>query len=225
MCFTDLPSVQELVQKDPLTPRYAYTIRDVHSGAVFMGYAQELSEKHAQVFIDLSLTRFRQFGLVPENLIIQTDNGSEFSGARYTLWEREGYSHTVHVVHGAEHRFIPPGCSNANGDVESFHNLIQREFFELSRFEDREDLIDALTAYLFYFNTTRYSLSKGTRTPLEILQPVLDNRALQLLAMPPVDLDTLVYRNEGATHLTSLAVTASFLWPAVSVHRLQSSQC
>ncbi len=108
-------------------------------------------------------------------------------------------------MHGAEHRFIPPGCSNANGDVESFHNLIQREFFELSRFEDREDLIEALTAYLFTFNTTRYSLSKGTRTPIEILQPVLDNRALQFLAMPPVDLDTLVYRNEGATYLTSLA--------------------
>jgi transposase InsO family protein len=205
MYFTDLPSVQELMQKDPLTPRYAYTIRDVHSGAVFMGYAQELSEKHAQVFIDLCLTHFRRFGLVPENLIIQTDNGSEFSGARYTLWEREGYSHTVHVVHGAEHRFIPPGCSNANGDIESFHNLIQREFFELSRFEDREDLVDALTAYLFYFNTTRYSLSKGARTPLEILQPFLGNRALQFLALPPVNLDTLVYRNKGATYLTSLA--------------------
>jgi hypothetical protein len=49
------------------------------------------------------------------------------------------------------------------------------------------------------------SLSKGTRTPLEILQPLLGLRALQFLAMPPVDLETLVYRNEGATYLTSLA--------------------
>ncbi len=122
--------------------------------------------------------------------------------------EREGYSYTVHVVHGTEHRFIPPGCSNANGDIESFHNLIQREFFELSRFEDRTDLINALTAYLFYFNTTRYSLSKGTRTPLQILEPVLGHKALHFLALPPVDLDALIYRNQGDTYLTSLAATA-----------------
>jgi len=154
--FADLPSVRELIQKDELTPKYAYTIRDVHSGAVFIGYAREISEMHAEAVIDLCLTRFRQLGLTAENLIIQTDNGSEFSGARYTLREREGCSYTVHVVHGAEHRFIPPGYSNAHGDIESFHNLIQREFFELSRFEDRTDLINTLTAYLFYFNTTRY---------------------------------------------------------------------
>jgi transposase InsO family protein len=206
MYLTDVPSAVEILKRHPDAPSYLYTIRDVHSGAVFVGYAKERSEKHAECFINHMLKHCRRFGLSPENLIIQTDNGSEFSGARYVLWNREGYSHTVHVLHGAEHRFIPPGCSNANADIEAFHSLIQREFFDLSRFTSRDDLLYALAAYLLYFNTTRYCLSKDGRTPMQILEPRLGTTALQFLSLPPIDLDELVYRSQPGNHLTSLAI-------------------
>lgn len=206
--LTDLPSMQVLMQNESHTPRFQYTMRDVHSGATFVGYAKELSEKHAQTFVDLHLRRCRSYGLSPENMIIQTDNGSEFSGARYVLWQREGYSHTVHKIHGAEHRFIPPGCSNANADVESFHRIIEREFFDLVQFQDVPSMLDAYATYILYFNTTRYSLSKTGRTPYQILEPILGDKTLNFLAWQPVDLDAIIYpknTTQSGNHLTPLA--------------------
>ena len=205
MYLTDIPSAVEIIEKYEDAPKYTYNMRDVHSGAVFTGYARELSEKHAERFMDYMLRHFRAYGLTPENMIIQTDNGSEFSGARYKLWDRCGYSHTIHIVHGAEHRFIPPGCSNANGDIESYHSLIQREFFNLSRFGSLVDMLEAMAAYQLYFNTTRYCLSKGGRTPMQILEPVMGPAALQFLSLPPLNLDDLVYRPLADDELPTMA--------------------
>lgn len=223
--LTDIPSAVEIQVEDSAAPRFMYSMKDVHSGAVFLGYAKELSESHAQHFVHHILSALRSHGLSPENTIIQTDNGSEFSGARYVLWDREGFSHTVHVLHGAEHRFIPPGCSNANADVESFHNTIEREFFNIMRFESAAHMIASMTAFQSHFNNARYCLSKGGKTPLQFMEKTLGQAAIHLLSLPPVDLDALVYANQRAAtkdsnyasqtgkDLTPLTGPAGFLQP------------
>ena len=49
-----------------------------------------------------------------------------------------GFVNTIIIKYGAEHRYIPPGCCNANADVESFYSNIEKEFFDLESFGSRE---------------------------------------------------------------------------------------
>ena len=42
----------------------------------------------------------------------------------------------------AKHTFIPPGCKNANADVETSHALIKREFYDLEEFRSEEEFLE-----------------------------------------------------------------------------------
>ena len=62
------------------------------------------------------------------NITIQTDNGAEFSGNRFK--HNKGFRHFLQQLK-VKHRFIPPKYPNANAEVESSHNLIENEFYDI----------------------------------------------------------------------------------------------
>lgn len=150
-------------------PKYQYTMRDVKSGMVFLGYSDELSELNARTMVQAFLTHLSEKAPFSMNeVIIQTDNGSEFSGsARH--FERAPFTQLIDSF-GCKHKFIPPGCSNANADVESFHDTVEREFFDLTRFSSREDFMLKVESYRHFYNIKRPNYSKKVRTPLQIAQ-------------------------------------------------------
>jgi hypothetical protein len=53
---------------------------------------------------------------------------------------------------GAGHCYIPPGCSNANTDVERFHATVEREFFDLENFSCREGFFHKAQVYQSFYN-------------------------------------------------------------------------
>lgn len=72
-----------------------------------------------------------------------------------------GFVHTIQTLFGAAHCAIPPGCKNADADLQSIHNTIKTEFYELERFAGAaESLAKAATCPLWY-NVARKNRSGG----------------------------------------------------------------
>lgn len=148
-------------------PHFQYTVRDTKSGMLFLGFSDELSELTARTMIDYVLARTRA-QMPDKEIIIQTDNGVEFSGtARH--YETAHFSHQL-GLYGAKHVFIPPKMCNANGDVESLHYSIEREFFDLTTFSSRSDFMQKIESYRLFYNLERPNTYKGMKTPWLIAQ-------------------------------------------------------
>jgi len=70
--------------------------------------------------------------LIYHRLLFKLINGSEFSDAdKYE--KNKGFVHSIKNM-GVQHNFIPPCMSNFNSDVESVHNTIENEFYDLEYF-------------------------------------------------------------------------------------------
>lgn len=187
--LTDIPPYWEAMQRLKL-PRFQYTVRDVKSGMLFLGFADEISELHAETMIGYVLkTLVPQF---PGKITVQTDNGVEFSGTTRSL-EGNHFRNTVKGL-GADHRYIPPGHCNANADVESIHATIEEEFYNLTSFSSRKDFLNKAESYRLFYNLERPNFSKGAKTPWLIAQedhPGTD-RATVFQSVCVVDLDHLL---------------------------------
>jgi len=188
-------------------PKYQYTMRDVKSGMVFLGFSDELSELNARTMVSHFLQHLAKHLPFPiEELVFQTDNGVEFGGTT-RHFDRSPFSQLI-TAHGANHVYIPPGMSNANGDIESFHDTIEREFFDLTEFSSREDFIQKMESYRLFYNLQRPNYSKGAKTPALISQEDWPdcNFSSYAVAFPTLNLDNLNipinlsgYNNRGQT--------------------------
>ncbi len=76
----DIPNHYHFMIKYKL-PKYQYTIREIRSGAMFLGLASECNLINSINFVNIFLNHLKNSGIDLSQVIIQTDNGSEFSGA------------------------------------------------------------------------------------------------------------------------------------------------
>jgi transposase InsO family protein len=173
-------------------PKYQYTMRDVKSGMAFLGFSDEISELNARTMVDHFLQHLaKHLPFSIEELVFQTDNGVEFGGTT-RHFERSPFTQFI-LSQGAQHVYIPPGMSNANGDIESFHDTIEEEFFDLTGFNSREDFMQKAESYRLFYNLRRPNYSKGAKTPAHIAQedwPDCDFSSFAA-AFPTLDLDKL----------------------------------
>ena len=193
--LSDIPYyVEQLWRHGGDWPRYQYTCRDVKTGGVFLGFAHELSESHACCFVAAVGAHLRRCGVALRHTTFQTDNGSEFSGAERKSRADRGFQHVVEGVLGAHHRFIPVGRKNHQADVESLHERVEAEFFDLERFAHRRQFFDKASAWQLWFNTVRTNAYKGRRAPDQILLEEDPTRNPHLWLLPALDLDQLLAR-------------------------------
>ncbi len=165
--LTDIPNYWEQIKPMGL-PRFQYTVRDSKSGMLFLGYSDELSELNARTMIDHIISEMKlDLPFDIEKLNVQTDNGSEFSGQARRV-ETAPFVQMIEKTHGANHNYIRPGHCNANADVESSHQTIEVEFFDLIKVKNRDDFFKKIESYRLYFNFTRVNFSKGKKTPQQI---------------------------------------------------------
>jgi hypothetical protein len=167
-------------------------MRDTKSGMLFLGYSDEVSELNARTMVNYVLAEMKldlPFNI--KELIIQTDNGSEFSGQARRV-ETAPFVYNIEKGHGAKHVYIRPGHCNANADVESSHELIEKEFYDLVRFKDRADFFRKIESYRLYFNFARPNFSKGAKTPQQIcLSDWNTSISYNYSLIKTVDLDTI----------------------------------
>ncbi|MBP9840836.1 MAG: helix-turn-helix domain containing protein [Simkaniaceae bacterium] len=75
-------------------PKYEYTIRDVKSGFTIVAFSNEYSEQYSEMLTEVYLGHLKAFGMNLQEVVIQTDNGSEF-GARKRNLTVPGFVNTI----------------------------------------------------------------------------------------------------------------------------------
>ena len=91
---------------DKRLPKVQYTFREVSCGVQFLGFADERSLINATLFAEYINEHLKRYGLIIENGIRQSDNGSEYVGA-WNAKEPSAYTLTIEsekLIHGT----IPP---------------------------------------------------------------------------------------------------------------------
>lgn len=188
--LNDIPHYWTQIKRRGL-PGYEYTLRCPKTGALFVSFAQEISLACAELFCVRYVKHLEQHGFALGDVQIQTDWGGEFGGTQRQTTGR-GFVHTLEDVLGAKHRYIPPSCPNANADVETVHNLVEQEFFDLEHFGSLDELLEKAALYQHYFNYVRPNSYKGWRTPWQILQDERADLPPTVLRLDPVLLDSLL---------------------------------
>jgi hypothetical protein len=189
----DLMDIPEyyLQAKTRNLPKVQYSFREVSCGILFLGFANNISLTHAQLFAIYINHFLRKFNALPPESMRQTDNGSEYIGS-WNAKEPSAYTKSIESLPGQWHNTIFPGAHRMQSDVETIHNLMEMEFYEIEQFKSREDFMNKATTYQLFFNLHRPNSYKEHKSPLQLVQekkPDLDQR---LLMIPPVDLDKLL---------------------------------
>jgi len=171
-------------------PKTQYTFREVSCGVQFLGFADERSLTHAELFAEYVNEHLKRYNLIVENGIRQTDNGSEYIGS-WSAKEPSAYTLKIEsdkLIHGT----IPPGAHRFQSDVETVHNLIETEFYEIERFADRREFMEKAHTYQLFFNLERPNTYKEDKSPWQLAKEKRPDLSEEALMLPPVDLDALL---------------------------------
>ncbi len=145
-------------------PRFQYTVRDVVSGIVFAGYADELSKTYSTLLAEYVSAHLAFSGVDLGHVEWQTDNGSEFLEDEH----HRGLPSTVRDL-GSDHHYIPPKAYTWQSDVETVHRLVEDEFFDRETFRSKADFWNRISWYWYYFNISRPNRHKDKKPPLQII--------------------------------------------------------
>jgi transposase len=221
--LNDIPFyVEQMWKRERNLPEFQYTWRDVKTGAVFLGFANELSQAHACCFVMAVSAHLKRTGRDLKGFgTIQSDNGGEFSGMDRTIKQDRGFRFVVEKHIGATHRFIPVGRKNYQADVETLHERIEAEFFDLETFANRKEFFKKASYWQLWWNSTRINGYKHNRSPDQILLEQAPQRDFQTWLLPALDLDALLnYRADLISYTISQA--RGYYVPALPATALRS---
>lgn len=187
----DIPEYFPFIRLKNL-PNTQYTFRDITSGMLLMGFANEKSLAHATVFAEYIHAELQKSKIDLSNTTRQTDNGIEYIGS-WNAKEPSSYTATVESISGQIHQTIPIKKYRWQADVETVHDIIEREFFEIESFADRKDFFDKAFTWQLFFNLYRPNTYKEGKTPWQLAQEKLPNIKKNVAMIPVADLDALLY--------------------------------
>jgi transposase len=171
-------------------PKVQYTFREVSCGVQFLGFADERSLINSELFAEYVNEHLKKYGLIVKEGVRQTDNGSEYIGS----WSaKEPSAYTIAIeADNLIHSTIPPGAHRFQSDVETVHNLIEVEFYELETFTDRDDFMQKAYTYQLFFNLERPNTYKEHKSPWQLAKEKRPDIPKEALMLAPVDLDALL---------------------------------
>jgi transposase len=185
----DIPEYWPQMMRKRL-PQVQYTLREVSCGVQFLGFADSRSIAHAELFAEYVNEHLKKYGLIVESGIRQTDNGSEYIGS-WSAKKPSAYTLAIEATKKLIHSTSPPGAHRFQSDVETVHNLIETDFYEIEEFIDRRDFMEKACAYQLFFNLERPNTYKENKNPWQLAQEKRPDLPKEALMLPPVDLDAL----------------------------------
>jgi transposase len=171
-------------------PKYQFTAREIRSGLMFLGFANEKSASNACLFAQILCGHLKNCGVDMKKVKFQTDNGSEFIGCFRQDGTRDGFGATV-AGFKAGHKRIPPRAFSYNSDVETVHGTIEREFYDLENFENIKDFYQRVASYQAWYNLARQNSNKDGKTPVQIITDISEKIDSAVARLPPLMLDWL----------------------------------
>ena len=73
--------------------------------------------------------------------------------------------------------------------METVHNLVELEFFDIEKFRSRTDFLTKVAWYQHYFNIARENSYKEDKTPLQLAEEKDDPFDVRMFLLPPVFLE------------------------------------
>jgi len=203
----DLFDIPEYWPQMKRLPKTQYTFREVSCGVQFLGFADERSLTHSELFAVYINEHLKKYGLIIENGIRQTDNGSEYIGS----WLAKDPSAYTLAIESAKliHGTIPPGAHRFQSDVETVHNLIETEFYEIEKFADRTNFMEKAHTYQLFFNLERPNTYKENKSPWQLAKEKNPDLTEDALMLPPVDLDALLNKKLANSAIGGYYVSSS----------------
>jgi len=174
--------------------RVQYTARDVTSGMKYLGFADTQSLEYSTLFAKYLNYYLQLYGADLSQTIRQTDNGSEYIG-HVTAKKPSAYTRAIAEVPGQVHLTIFPGAHRMQADVETVHNLIEAEFYELETFSSKRDFMNKVYSYQLFFNLQRPNTYKENKTPWQLAREKVPALPIGIAKIPPVDLCELAKKN------------------------------
>jgi len=171
-------------------PKYQFTAREIRSGLMFLGFANEKSASNACLFAQILCGHLKSCGVDMNRLKIQTDNGSEFIGCFRDDRTRDGFERIVGGF-GSQHKRIPPRAWSYNSDVETVHRTIEDEFYDLENFKSIKDFHQRVASYQACYNLVRENSNKDSKSPWQIIRELDPDMDIELARLPPLMLDWL----------------------------------
>jgi transposase len=171
-------------------PHYQFTAREIRSGMMFLGFAQEKTAANACLFARIIASHLKACGIDIKSLKFQTDNGSEFIGCTRQDGSRDGFEKTVTGL-GAIHKRIPIKAWSYNSDVETVHSTIENEFYDLENFTSLKDFHQRVASYQAWYNLLRANMNKDYLAPWQIIRKLRPKTDPALARLPPLMLDWL----------------------------------
>jgi len=184
---------------DKRLPRVQYTFRDVTSGMVLLGFADAKSLTYSTLFAEYVNHHLQKCGVDLSKTIRQTDNGSEYIGS-YSAKKPSSYTLTIESIQGQKHHTIFPGAHRMQADVETVHNLVEAEFYEIEKFKSRGDFMDKAFSYQLFFNFQRPNTYKENKTPWQLAKQKVPGLHIDVLRIPPVDLCEMMNKKLDFLH-------------------------
>ena len=172
-------------------PRYEYTYRELSTGCCFYAYADENNSLYASIFARYVAEHLKSYGIKVNGIEWQSDNGSEFIGSVRKKLNRRSAFEEVLDEYGIYHRRIPPRASYLQGDVETFHRIVEDEFYDIEDFNSETEFLGKAYAYQLYFNYMRNNRYRENKSPVEILKERFPEISKDIFNLPPVRLEGL----------------------------------
>lgn len=181
-------------------PRYEYTLRELSTGAAYYAYADENNSTYASLFATYVIEHLKSYGICTARISWQTDNGSEFIGSVRKKINRLSAFEIKLKANEIEHLRIPPRSSYLQGDVETFHRIIEDELYDIEGYDNGIEFLGKAYAYQLYFNYIRKNRYRGHKSPVDILRERFPGVDEGVLNLPPIRLETLLetcYKEEA----------------------------
>ena len=186
----DIPEYWTQMKKKGL-PKVQYTARDVTSGLMFLGFADERALIYATLFAQYLNYHLQKAGADLSKTVRQTDNGSEYIGS-WQAKKPSAYTKAIESVPGQIHNTIFPGAHRYQSDVETVHNLIEVEFYEVEGFKNKDNFLRKAYSYQLFFNLMRPNSYKENKTPWQIAKEKNPDLSIEIAKIQPVFLDDLL---------------------------------
>ena len=152
--LTDIPVYLASKHKHRL-PKYEFTARCVKTGASFVCYAKANTSMNAAIFAAYLLGHLKDHGFDLSTIELQTDNGAEFNACGKVKKGDTPFEFVVKEAFSVKLSHIPPASPTFNSDVETFHRLVEDEFYAIEPISSRQDLLHKMYTFLIDFNFIR----------------------------------------------------------------------
>lgn len=167
-------------------PKYEITARDVKTGATWVCLADKKTTQNTTCFMAMLLEHFQTYGFDVKCITIQTDNGVEFHNKAGQVLS--SFDQVLERYQVQQNR-IPAAAPTFNSDVETFHRLVEDEFYSIEQFSDVEDMQKQLYTYMLDFNYLRTNSYKENKTPYQLLKEDYPDLNPNILNFPAVKID------------------------------------